>query len=180
MIHNITDRDDDAVRMKACWKKMNNFLHTFAVDYFRVEKEFANGQYGSDWSFRRWLLLKAGVSERSVLALLKTRENAFASEERDAAKSRADMIRQEKHAEWQQRQKTKAAIAAEKAAARERAAAAIAEKQKQRELKTMEKKRERRSAAARKAARTRKKSNRHQAQREQNDRAGSIVNGYAC
>ena len=119
MIYSITDRDDDAARMKVCWKKMDNFLRTFAIDYFRAEKEFADGKYGSDWPFRRWLLLKVGVAEDSVLTALKAREHALADAQREERDRAADEGRRAKYAvkyaEQQQREAIRASDAAEKA-----------------------------------------------------------------
>ena len=167
MIYDIKDRDADAHRMKVCFQKMDNFLRTFALDYFRMEQEFANSKYGSEWPFRRWLLLKVGVSEDTAHTLFKARERALAGEEREANEQAMDQRRKEKWAEKRQKQaevnkqriekeflkrrkaEEKAAIEADREAARKRKAAEKAAKE--------EKKRKARKQEIDRAYRARKK-----------------------
>jgi hypothetical protein len=82
MIYDIRDLDDTGQRLRVSFAKAGNYWNTFAQDFFRIRDEFAAGKYGSDWTFARWLALKAGLFEESTLAMLRAHESALAAAER--------------------------------------------------------------------------------------------------
>ena len=163
MIYDIKELDDDGHRMKVTWAKMDNFINTFAQDLFRVQQVFESdpNRYGSDWTFRKWMVLKAGVSLDAAIVILEARKRALAAEERERlervkrqrSKARRE-DREQQAAEAEERRK--AAAAAAEAAAAEKAA------REEERLKKAREEQERREAAkaqrdAEKAAREEEK-----------------------
>lgn len=131
MIYDINELDDRAQRMKVCWDKANNFYNTFAGDFLETAKALQSGRYGNDWTVAKWLFIKIGVWEKSVLALLKAHQNTLAGEQREMIEA-AKKEQQRKNAEERQAKRlaaaqAKARRAAEKA--QEQQAKVVAEAQ---------------------------------------------------
>jgi hypothetical protein len=136
MIYDIRDLDDTAQRLNVAFAKASNYWNTFAQDFFRIRAEFAAGKYGSDWTFARWLALKAGLFEESTLAMLRAHEGALAAAERAQVRAAQDEKRRDraiaaainkttainKRAIAALRQQDKQKVAAAKAEAKSRAA----------------------------------------------------------
>jgi hypothetical protein len=121
MIYDIRDLDDAGQRLRVSFAKAGNYWNTFAQDFFRIRDEFAAGKYGSDWTFARWLALKAGLFEESTLAMLRAHEGALAAAERAQVRSAQDEKR---------RDRTIAAAINKAAVINKRAAAALRQQDK--------------------------------------------------
>jgi hypothetical protein len=116
MIYDIRDLDGTGQRLRVSFAKAGNYWNTFAQDFLRIRDEFAAGKYGSDWTFARWLALKAGLFEESTLAMLRAHEGALAATERTQVRAALDEKR---------RDRTIAAAINKTAAINKRAAAAL-------------------------------------------------------
>ena len=96
MIYDIRDLDDTGQRLRVSFAKASNYWNTFAQDFFRIRDEFAAGKYGSDWTFARWLALKAGLFEESTLLMLRAHERALAAAERAQVRAAQDEKRRDR------------------------------------------------------------------------------------
>jgi len=113
MIRDIKELDDIGHRLRVTWAKANNFYGTFAHSYLEVCKRLEKGEYGSDWTTARWTVLKVGVFQETVIAILKAHQRALANEQRQTIAEAEAAQRQAKAAE---RAETAARNAAKKAA----------------------------------------------------------------
>ncbi len=58
----IAELDDDAHQLRVTFGKMINLFRTFIRQYIAVGKKFADGRYGPDWTFNKWLIKKARLN----------------------------------------------------------------------------------------------------------------------
>lgn len=116
MIHDIADLDDIGQKLRITWKKANDFMASFARDYFIVAQELKSGKYGNDWNMAKWSAHKIGVFESSIVRRLKAHADALADDERqerdrvEAEQQRAKQVkRQAQQAEKEQKQQARQA-----------------------------------------------------------------------
>lgn len=173
MIKDISELDDLGNRMRVMWRKANNFYTSFAGDLLNVREALQSGEYGDDWNITKWLALKAGLFESTVIAVLKAHQNALADEEREklvvAERERKQAIQAEKEAEKRDRAEKRAVRAAERASA----AAAVQARKDERAAKIAADKAEAKRLAANEAnrkSRQKKREKEQQAKREEAER----------
>jgi hypothetical protein len=147
MIYDIRDLDDTGQRLRVSFAKAGNYWNTFAQDFFRIRDEFAAGKYGSDWTFARWLALKAGLFEESTLAMLRAHEGALAAAERAQVRAAQDEKR---------RDRAIAAAINQTAAINKRAAATLRQQDKQRAVAAKAEAKARTAATAGRRGRTKR------------------------
>jgi flagellar biosynthesis GTPase FlhF len=160
VIHDIADLDDIGQKLRVTWKKANDFMASFARDYFIVAQELKSGKYGNDWNMAKWSAHKIGVFESSIVRRLKAHADALADDERqerdriEAEQQRAKRIeRQAQQAEKEQKRQRRAVEQAEAVAAKAVKQEADAAAKEARED---ERKRQKRNATSRKSYRERR------------------------
>jgi hypothetical protein len=79
----LTELDDDGVRLRAQWKRTNNFFAAFARDYLPIRRALVADRYGRDWTPNRWALHHIGTSDYAILLLLQAHQWCLAGEDRD-------------------------------------------------------------------------------------------------
>jgi hypothetical protein len=110
----ISELDNMAQELRVRWRKANNYYASFASMLFKTKDNLATGAYGSEWTFERWLLRKAGMFEKFVMQQLKTHQLVIAAEERQKVEEANIRIVLEKRAQKIQKDAEKRAAAAEK------------------------------------------------------------------
>jgi hypothetical protein len=110
----ISELDNMAQELRVRWRKANNYYASFASMLFKTKDNFTTGAYGSEWTFERWLLRKAGMFEKFVMQQLKTHELVIAAEERQKVEEANIRIAVEKRAQKIQKDAEKRAAAAER------------------------------------------------------------------
>jgi len=81
-MRDISELDQDAMRLRVSWAKANNYHKSFATLFWEDKKKFDNNEYPG-WTFAMWLGQKVGIFEDQVIKKLKTYDNVIASEERE-------------------------------------------------------------------------------------------------
>lgn len=110
----ISELDNMAQELRVRWRKANNYYASFASMLFKTKDDLATGAYGSEWTFERWLLRKAGMFEKFVMQQLKTHQLVIAAEERQKVEEANIRIVLEKRAQKIQKDAEKRAAATEK------------------------------------------------------------------
>lgn len=82
MYADITELDDDVWRVRANWKKWLSYGAAFAADMERLEKLFATGKYGPDWSFPRWLIVKCRISRATAYRMIHDLHKTLSEDQR--------------------------------------------------------------------------------------------------
>ena len=121
----IEELDETAQRLRIMWRKTNNYYASFASILFDTKKQFEEGRYPPDWTFSKWLLLKAGFFEEFIMKQLQVHSRVIHAEARELVERENIRIAVEK------RKAKQAALAERRAAAAERKVIAAHKKREQ-------------------------------------------------
>lgn len=113
----IEELDDTAQRLRVSWRKANNYYASFAREMLEVKQAIDSGAYGSEWTFSKWMLKKAGLFENQVMAQLRVFSRVIAAENRDKIEAENRRAIAEKKAAAEREAAARRTAAAEKRAA---------------------------------------------------------------
>ena len=119
---NLDHLAEDVQRLRVSWRKMNNYVASFATLWFERKEDFESGKYPG-WTFAMWLGQRVGLPEASITKRLRAHRQALAEDHIEAAEVAIQALRQaernrveaEKAAKAKARQERQAAAAAKKA-----------------------------------------------------------------
>jgi len=122
----ISELDYTANLMRVQWTKAGNFYNSFARTFVETRAAFGRGEYGSEWSFGRWLVSKVGLTEPFVGKMLMVFHRVLAEEDRQKL---AAQMREQARLKRLAAEQKKAAVKLQRAERAAERAAAEAERQ---------------------------------------------------
>lgn len=93
MYTDIMELEDDAVKVKATFKKLLSYASAFSYDMERLDKAFASGRYGPEWTFSRWLITKCRISQTIAFRMIKDFNKTLSDDQRNRVTWLSQMMR---------------------------------------------------------------------------------------